>query len=122
MSGDGGDDQFIKVGHIDDAPPGQLFATTLSGKPLVVTNTGHEFVAFPDMCLHYRVRLSEGTLEDGVVTCRWHQWKYCPASGDVISDESPYATFTTFPVVVADNGDLLVSPVPRTMTTVHPDE
>lgn len=96
--------------------PDEMVGTSVDGKPLVVANVNGEYVAFPDVCLHYKVRLSEGTLNNGVVTCRWHQWGYCVESGRVMSEESPYATFTTFNVV-AEGRHMYIDTSPRTRTT-----
>lgn len=91
------------VGHVDELAPGTMKKASLGGKPIVVANVGNRFYAFQDSCLHYQVRLSEGVLEGPVVTCRWHQWQYRVDTGEVLSDESEYETFTTFPTVVEDD-------------------
>jgi nitrite reductase/ring-hydroxylating ferredoxin subunit len=92
----------------------------LQGRSIVVVNLGDTYVAFPNACLHYQVRLSEGKIDGDVVTCRWHQWEYCVRTGDVLTDESPYATMVTFAVTEQD-GELFVSPRPRTKITPRPD-
>lgn len=114
------DVRSTRVGSTTDVPAGAMVPVTVEGRPLVVANIGDELVAFQDSCLHARVRLSEGLLAGDVVTCRWHQWQYCVRTGDVLTDESPYATFTTFPVLV-DDGDVFVEHTPKTRITVRPE-
>lgn len=114
----GGD--VTRIGCLADVPPGTMIAAALEGRPIVVANLGDEVVAFQNSCLHAGVRLSEGLLNGAVVTCRWHQWRYCLRSGEVLTDESPYATFTTFPVDVRD-GEMYVHHSPRTTITARPD-
>ncbi len=81
---------------------------------------GGRYVAFPDVCLHYRIPLSQGRLNGDVLTCRWHQWQYNLRTGAVHSDESPYCSFITFPVTDVD-GRLMMDPHPvTTMTSAKP--
>lgn len=98
-----------------------MLPTMLDGRPIVVANLGTDVVAFQNSCLHARVRLSEGLLQGDVVTCRWHQWQYCTRTGEVLTDESPYATFLTFPVHVMGD-EILVEPIPKTKITARPVE
>lgn len=107
-----------RVTTIDQVPLGAMVEARLEGKPIVVANVDGELFAFPNACLHYGVRLSEGKLDGKVVTCRWHQWRYQLETGRVLSDESPYATFTTFPVVV-ESGEVFVLHEPRTRVARH---
>ena len=115
------DAELVKVARADDVPPGTMTEARVHGKAIVVANLGDEYVAFPNACLHYQVRLSEGRLDGDVVTCRWHQWQYCVRTGEVLTDESPYATMITLAVTERD-GDLFVSKRPRTTITARPDD
>ena len=112
--------QLTRVARAGDVPPGEMIPVTLLGRPIVVANLGDQLVAFQNECLHAHVRLSEGILDGDIVTCRWHQWQYCVRTGDVLTDESPYGTFTTFGVIVED-GDIFVEHRPKTRITVRPD-
>ena len=51
---------------------------------LVIKHDG-VFTAFEAECPHQDVPLVEGKLEDGVVTCRAHHWKFDCRSGDGIN-------------------------------------
>lgn len=107
-----------RVAEVDEVPPGCMREASILGKPIVVANVDDEFYAFQNACLHYQVRLSEGVLDHTTVTCRWHQWHYRIDTGQVLSDESEYATFTTFPVVV-EGRDVWVIHEPKTRITRH---
>jgi nitrite reductase/ring-hydroxylating ferredoxin subunit len=107
-----------RVAAVGEVPPGTMLEARLQGRPIVVANADGELFAFQNACLHYGVRLSEGCLDGQMVTCRWHQWRYHLGTGRVVSDESPYATFTTFPVVV-ESGEVFVEHEPRTRITRH---
>jgi nitrite reductase/ring-hydroxylating ferredoxin subunit len=108
-----------RVARADELEPGRMKEATLLGRPIVVANVDRRYVAFQNECLHARVRLSEGRLEGDVVICRWHQWRYRTTTGEVLSDESPYATFTTFETFVED-GELFVSHEPLTRICARP--
>lgn len=113
-------EQLISVGRADELPPGSMKEAIHLGRSIVVANIEGTYVAFQNSCLHYGVKLSDGTLNGDVVTCRWHQWRYCPLTGKVLTEESPYETLTTFTVHVID-GELLVEREPKTRIRPRPE-
>jgi phenylpropionate dioxygenase-like ring-hydroxylating dioxygenase large terminal subunit len=48
----------------------------LLSEPLVLYRAGGRAVGFVDRCPHRRAPLSEGTVEDGVLTCGYHGWAF----------------------------------------------
>lgn len=67
-----------KVGSIAD---GQAAAFTLGGRCVAVFRDGDEYFAIDDLCPHMGASLSAGHLEDGVVTCPWHAWRFRVSDG-----------------------------------------
>lgn len=110
-----------RITHVDELPPGRMREAILLGKPIVVANVDGSYVAFQNECLHAHVRLSEGRLEGDVVVCRWHQWRYRVTTGEALTDECPYASFTTFPVFV-EGGEVFVGHDPLTRIRRRPME
>ncbi len=53
-------------------------------KPIAVFKVGDTFFAVEDLCPHRGGPLSEGTLENGCVTCPWHNAKFELATGRVL--------------------------------------
>lgn len=49
-----------------------LTPVTADGAGFVVVREGDAWYAFPDRCTHAKRPLSDGTFEDGVVTCIYH--------------------------------------------------
>jgi nitrite reductase (NADH) small subunit/3-phenylpropionate/trans-cinnamate dioxygenase ferredoxin subunit len=48
----------------------------LGGKLIAVFRDGGEFFAIEDCCPHMGASLSEGHVENGIVTCPWHAWRF----------------------------------------------
>ncbi|HWD25296.1 MAG TPA: aromatic ring-hydroxylating dioxygenase subunit alpha [Acidimicrobiales bacterium] len=48
----------------------------LLSEPLVLYRAGDRAVGFLDRCPHRRAPLSEGTVDDGVLTCAYHGWAF----------------------------------------------
>jgi phenylpropionate dioxygenase-like ring-hydroxylating dioxygenase large terminal subunit len=111
---------WVRVASAADVPAGTIHATRIDGKPLAIVRTATGFVAFPDVCLHYKIPLSEGRIEGDRLVCRWHQWEYDCEAGSVHSPESPYSSFLTFPVAERE-GELFLNLQPRTRLERLPD-
>lgn len=103
-------------GRVPDAehpPDGGRRAVAVGGRKFVIVRSGDERFACEDRCLHVGVRLSTAIQRDAVLECRWHHWKYDLRSGSVDAEDSPFESFTTFPVRV-DGDDLVIGATPRT--------
>ncbi len=106
---------MIRVALLSDLPPGTVRRVPLAGGWIALANTGGAVYAFEDRCLHWGIRLSQGTLDGARLTCRLHAWTYDLTEGVVISadDESAVGScITTFPVRVV-GGEIQVQPTPR---------
>ena len=79
--------------------------TEVEGKQVAVFNVGGQFHAMDGGCPHRGGPLGEGYLEDKVVTCPWHGWRFDVTTG--VSPVNPAATVPCFPVKV-EGTDLLV--------------
>jgi nitrite reductase/ring-hydroxylating ferredoxin subunit len=103
-------------GRVPDASQpadGGRRAVVVGGRTFVIVRSGDERFACEDRCLHVGIRLSGAIQRDAVLECRWHHWRYDLRSGIVDAEDSPFESFTTFPVRV-DGGDLVIDPEPRT--------
>ena len=47
----------------------------VDGAYLILTHE-NQLTLMEDRCAHLNIPLSEGWVEDGVLVCPWHQWKY----------------------------------------------
>jgi toluene monooxygenase system ferredoxin subunit len=72
---------FAKAIALEDVWAGEMTPCVVSGRRVVLMRTGDTVVALEDRCAHLGVRLSEGRLEGGVLTCKAHEWQYDAATG-----------------------------------------
>jgi 3-phenylpropionate/trans-cinnamate dioxygenase ferredoxin subunit len=86
---------YVKVGAVNDFPPGTLRKVMVDGEEAVIGNVGGKFYAITDKCTHRGGPLSEGELEGNAVTCPWHGGQFDLATGKVLAppplkDESSF--------------------------------
>ena len=48
----------------------------VANKTIAVFHHGGRFYAIDDMCPHMGASLAGGHVEDGIVTCPWHAWRF----------------------------------------------
>lgn len=99
---------LIKVGTVADVPPGEGRVVEAGGRVLALFNVQGRFFAIDNACSHRGGPLGEGDVEDGVVTCPWHAWRWDVRTGANVNN--PAVTLACFPVRV--EGDALVVEIP----------
>ena len=72
---------FVTVAKVSDIPDGLGQAYAVNGRMVAVFNEGGRFSAIDDFCPHMGASLAGGYLENGVVTCPWHAWRFRVADG-----------------------------------------
>jgi nitrite reductase/ring-hydroxylating ferredoxin subunit len=86
---------------------GDLTTCRIDGTAVVVARIGDVVRAFEDRCPHLGVALSEGRLEDGVLTCGGHHYEFDVASGRGLNPRT--VRLRCFRVAI-DGDDVLVDP------------
>jgi len=103
------DEGFVRavgLGELEDAGR-ELFTTR--GRAIALFHHEGEVRAVDNRCPHMGFPLSEGSVEDGVLTCHWHHARFELSCGDTFD---PWADdVQTYPVEVRD-GDVYVHPNP----------
>ena len=97
---------FVKVASVNDLKPGENKVVNVNGNDVALFNVNGEFFATTNACPHKGGPLGEGFLEEDVVTCQWHGWRFNVKTG--ISPVVPTAKVQTYQVKVEGN-DVLVS-------------
>ncbi len=99
---------FVKVADLAEVPPGEMTLVDFQGEPVTLANVNGTIYAFNDTCTHMAGRLSQGMLEDTVVTCPLHRGQFDVTSGDVVA-APPAERLPTYQVRVSDGGEIRLS-------------
>src|SRR5258708_2823716 len=73
--------EFRRVCSVGDVPEGEGKTVEVNGKLIAVFCTGGQYHAIDDTCPHMGASLSGGYVENGIVTCPWHAWRFRLADG-----------------------------------------
>ena len=96
---------YVKVAQTTEIPDGEGRSYEVEGKAIAVFNVHGTFHAVDGTCPHRGGPLGEGYLEEKVVTCPWHGWRFDVTTG--ISPANPTTKVPQYPLKV-DGTDLLV--------------
>jgi Fe-S cluster biogenesis protein NfuA/nitrite reductase/ring-hydroxylating ferredoxin subunit len=66
----------------------------------VVTNVGRSLAVFRNECVHQGMTLDGGMIDDGVLTCPWHGFRFDASTGECIS--APGAQLSQVPTRLDD--------------------
>jgi nitrite reductase (NADH) small subunit len=95
----------VSVGKVGDVPPGEGRVVDAAGKTLAIFNIEGRHYAIDNTCAHRGGPLGEGDLDDTVVTCPWHGWRWDVTSG--ANANNPAVKVRCFPVTV-EQGEIFV--------------
>ncbi len=68
--------EFHQACKVGDVPEGEGKAVQVRGKVIALFCVNGEHHAIDDMCPHMGASLAGGYVEDGIVTCPWHAWRF----------------------------------------------
>ena len=71
----------VTVCKVSDLPPGGVVVVTIGKKDVAVFHHDRGISAIDDCCPHAGASLSGGNVEDGIVTCPWHGWRFRLSDG-----------------------------------------
>lgn len=92
--------------RLDDLPVGTLRLARAAGRRLCLVRTSDGVHALDHACPHEGYGLTQGTLEDNVLTCAWHNWKFRVDDGTCVLGEENVGTHA---VAVGGDGALAVT-------------
>lgn len=67
---------FQTVCQVNDLSDGEGMTVTVGSKLVAVFREAGQFFAIDDVCPHMGASLSGGYLQEGIVTCPWHAWRF----------------------------------------------
>lgn len=68
--------EFRSVCKVDDVKEGESKTVALGNKLIALFRTEGQYYAIDDVCPHMGASLSGGYVEQKVVTCPWHAWRF----------------------------------------------
>ena len=92
--------QFHPVCRPDEIPTNEGKTVVVGNKLIAVFKNGDQFQAIDDACPHMGASLAGGHLEDGIVTCPWHAWRFRLSDGAWA--DNPRIKIGCYPVKVDD--------------------
>src|SRR4029077_20614519 len=73
--------EFHTVCKVQDLHEGEGKTVAIGHRMVALFRINGENFAIDDTCPHMGASLSGGYLENGIVTCPWHAWRFCLADG-----------------------------------------
>ena len=73
--------EFRTVCRVGDIAEGEGKTVQVGNKLIAVFAEKGRYFAIDDVCPHMGASLAGGWVEDGVVTCPWHAWRFRLADG-----------------------------------------
>jgi nitrite reductase (NADH) small subunit/3-phenylpropionate/trans-cinnamate dioxygenase ferredoxin subunit len=73
--------EFRTVCRVDEVPEGEGKAVIAGGKVIALFKIDGQFHAIDDTCPHMGASLSGGYVENNIVTCPWHAWRFRVTDG-----------------------------------------
>jgi nitrite reductase (NADH) small subunit/3-phenylpropionate/trans-cinnamate dioxygenase ferredoxin subunit len=93
--------EFYTVCRTEDLIEGEGKTVEAAGKLVAVFYHRGQYFAIDDVCPHMGASLSDGYVENGIVTCPWHAWRFRLTDGAWA--DSPRVKIGCYPVRV-ENG------------------
>ena len=72
---------WMKVGTLEECPPGSLRPVMLGPDPVVLANVDGTIYAVRDRCSHENLPLCDGELEGSTLVCSYHGARFDVTSG-----------------------------------------
>ncbi len=89
-------DSWRTVCQIGELADGEGKTVTVGGKLIAVFHVQGQYYAIDDTCPHMGASLSGGYVEEGVVTCPWHAWRFRLCDG--VWADNPRIKIGSYPV------------------------
>jgi nitrite reductase (NADH) small subunit/3-phenylpropionate/trans-cinnamate dioxygenase ferredoxin subunit len=102
--------QFVTVARVGEIPDGEARTVAGHGRVVSVFRVGERYYAIDDTCPHMGASLAGGFVEDGIVTCPWHYWRFRLADGAWA--DNPRIKIGSYPVRVVGDEVRLELPDP----------
>lgn len=75
---------FTRVAALGELPPGRMKRVEVGGRDVALINVGGQIFALDNRCPHQGGPLALGQLDDEVITCPWHGWRWNARTGRAV--------------------------------------
>jgi nitrite reductase (NADH) small subunit/3-phenylpropionate/trans-cinnamate dioxygenase ferredoxin subunit len=93
--------EFHRVCRVGELAEGEGKTVSVAGKLIAIFYADGEYHAIDDVCPHMGASLSGGAVEEGIVTCPWHAWRFRLCDGTWA--DNPRIKIGHYPVRIAGN-------------------
>jgi len=94
------DTGWVTGPQASEVPLGGMLRVDLDDQSFIVTNVDQRLAVFRNECVHQGMTLDGGMIDDGVLVCPWHGFRYEASSGECIS--APGAQLPQVPMRIED--------------------
>ncbi|OGW17535.1 MAG: ferredoxin, partial [Nitrospinae bacterium RIFCSPLOWO2_12_FULL_47_7] len=94
--------KYVRVMEEGDLPIGKSVIVTAKGEDIALFNYKGKYYAITNKCLHMGSPLAEGRIEEGVIICPNHEWRYDLKTGEC--SQNPYMKTKIFSVKLHKGG------------------
>lgn len=90
------DTGWVALATLDDIPNGGILPLEIEGLKLILTRKDNQVIGYRNSCNHLAMPLDTGEVENGILTCLYHGFKYRLATGECVT--SPGMSLEFYPV------------------------
>ena len=92
---------YVHVADEDSVAPGKMKCVRTGDRRIALFNEKGMVVAYDDYCTHSGAPVSDGSYENGVVTCPWHGAQFRVGDGKALTPPAG-GNLRCYPVRVVD--------------------
>lgn len=89
-------EEWVTVASNADVAEGQMIEVQLDGKQIAIAHVKGEFYAFAGECPHQGGPMAEGELEEYILTCPWHNFRFDVRTGRTL--DPPIGNCAKYPL------------------------
>lgn len=78
-------DGWTETINIKDLPRGTTQTLDVDGESVLLSRFGDKITAFRNACAHMGLRLDDGVIDEGLITCPFHGFQYSLESGECLT-------------------------------------
>jgi nitrite reductase/ring-hydroxylating ferredoxin subunit len=103
------EEPFARLFALSELPPGSAKMESVGDYDIAIFNVDGKLFAIDDVCPHFGTSLFEGRVEDEIVICPSHGWRFNLSDGKMNPGRRSVPVFD----VRVEDGDIYVSREPR---------